>query len=59
MQQALTARGVDVAAAQQRVASLSDAEVQALAANIDQLPAGGRLSTVQLLLIIIIIILLV
>lgn len=59
VQQALTARGVDVAAAQSRVASLSDDEVQALAANIDKLPAGGRLSTTQLLLVIIIIILLI
>lgn len=60
VRKALTARGVDVTAAQKRVANMTDAEVQALAANIDQLPAGGRrLSTVELLLLIIIIILII
>ena len=58
VRKALTARGVDVAAAQRRVASMTDAEVQTLAANIDQLPAGGRLSSLNTLLLIIIIILL-
>jgi hypothetical protein len=57
VQQALTSQGVDVAAARERVASMTDAEIQTLAARMNQLPAGGRLSTVELLLVIIIIIL--
>ena len=57
VQNALQARGVDPFAAQQRVQSMTDNEVMALAEHIDQLPAGGRLSTTQWLLIIIIILL--
>ena len=41
LQQQLVARGVDPAQVQARLASLTDEEVQALAANMDQLPAGG------------------
>lgn len=59
VQLALTARGVNVADARARVASLSDREVQTLAANIDQLPAGGRLSTTQLLILILIIVIII
>ncbi|MBI3563367.1 MAG: PA2779 family protein [Gammaproteobacteria bacterium] len=51
--------GVDPEKIQARVDSLTDAEAQALAKNIDALPAGGRVDNVTLLLIIIIIILLV
>ena len=59
VQQALAAQGVDVNAAKQRVDSMTNAEVQMLAAKMDQLPAGAGLSTIELLLIIIIIILLI
>ena len=38
----LTAQGIDPLEAKARVNSLSDAEVQELAAKIDQLPAGGN-----------------
>ncbi|OIO75319.1 MAG: hypothetical protein AUJ57_00275 [Zetaproteobacteria bacterium CG1_02_53_45] len=41
VQQELQQQGVSSLAAQQRVAHLSDAEVQMLAGKIDQLPAGG------------------
>jgi len=51
--------GVDPAEIQARVDSLTDAEAQTLAKNIDALPAGGRIDNVTLLLIILIIILLV
>ena len=37
----LMARGVDPAQVQARLESLTDEEVQTLAANMDQLPAGG------------------
>ena len=50
VREALTARGVDVEAAQKRVASMTDSEIQTLAANIDQLPAGGRLSRLEVLI---------
>jgi hypothetical protein len=39
--EALQARGVDVRAAQLRIASLSDAEAAELLAQIDSAPAGG------------------
>ncbi|GAB4507990.1 MAG: hypothetical protein Tsb0026_05560 [Sulfuricaulis sp.] len=41
VQTQLLARGVDPAQVQARVDSLTDEEVQILAADIDQLPAGG------------------
>lgn len=41
VQQVLMQHGVDAAEAQQRVASLSDAELQQLSGKIGQLPAGG------------------
>lgn len=41
VQQQLVARGVDPAQAQARLQSLTDEEAQTLAANMDQLPAGG------------------
>ena len=59
VKKALAEQGVDPVAAQRRVESMTTAEVQMLAAQMDQLPAGAGLSTIELLLIIIIIILLV
>ena len=59
VRQALEAQGVDAANAQQRVNSMTNTEIQQLAANMDQLPAGGNLSTIEWLLIIIIIIILI
>jgi hypothetical protein len=41
VQAQLLARGVDPAQVQARVDSLTDQEMQALATNMDQLPAGG------------------
>jgi hypothetical protein len=41
VQQALRAQGVDPAEAQARLSALSDAEVQRIAARVDELPAGG------------------
>ena len=53
VQAQLEARGVDVASAQARIASLSPAELASLSAQIDQLPAGeGVLETVLFLLVI-------
>lgn len=55
----LTELGVNPAEVQTRVESLTVAEVQSLAQDINALPAGGRTDTVVILLIIIIIILLI
>lgn len=51
--------GVSAEHVHQRVERLTDAEVASLHQRLDSLPAGGRLSTVELLLIIILIVLLV
>lgn len=51
----LVAMGVDPAAAKDRIANMTDAEAQTLAAKIDSMPAGGD---VVLLLVIIILVLL-
>lgn len=59
VRKALAVRGVDVADAQQRVTNMTDAEVQQLAANIDQLPAGGRLSRLEVILLVILLVLLI
>jgi len=59
VKQLLEKQGVDSVAASQRVDSMTDAEVRAIAANIDQLPAGAGLTTTELLLIIIIILLII
>ncbi len=56
VQAQLLARGVDPAEVQARVDSLTDEETQTLAANMDQLPAGGD-SVVSALLLIFIILL--
>ncbi|MDZ7749728.1 MAG: PA2779 family protein [Halofilum sp. (in: g-proteobacteria)] len=55
----LEAMGVSVESARQRVQRMTDTEVARLHGHIAALPAGGDLSTVELLLIIIIVILLV
>lgn len=49
--------GVSPAAAEQRVARLTPREVMRLQDRIDSLPAGGEISTVELLLIIILVLL--
>jgi len=54
----LKVEGIDGAAAEERVASMTNIEVQTLAAKMDQLPVGEGLSTMEWLLVIIIIILL-
>lgn len=51
----LVAMGVDPSAAKDRIANLTEAEAQTLAAKLDSMPAGGN---VVLLLVIIILVLL-
>jgi hypothetical protein len=41
VEEILISRGIDPLEARARLSSLSDAEVQTIAANIDELPAGG------------------
>lgn len=53
----LVAMGVSGLVAKQRVESLSEAEVHALAQRIDTLPAGGALSNTDLILVLLIAIL--
>jgi hypothetical protein len=59
VQTALTAQGVDIVAARARVASMSDTEIQTLAVNMEKLPAGGKLSKLELVLLILLIIIIV
>lgn len=59
VRQQLIEMGVDPALALSRVENMSNEEIAQLNGQIASLPAGGRLSTVELLLIIIIIILLI
>ena len=59
VQRQLEAYGVSPTDAADRVASLTPAELQGLASRMDSLPAGGDISTIELLLIIIIIVLLI
>lgn len=53
----LVALGVEPDLAKQRVDALTDAEVMTLAGKIDSLPAGGALSTTDLLIIVLVAIL--
>lgn len=53
----LEAMGLSGLKAQERVASLSEAEVHALAQRIDTVPAGGNLSNSDLILILLVAIL--
>jgi hypothetical protein len=53
------AMGVDSLLAKDRVAALTDQEVHALAQKIDALPAGGNLSTNQIIAILLVVLLLV
>lgn len=55
----MQAMGVSGLVAHDRVASLSEAEVHALAERIDTVPAGGALSNTDLILILLVAILLV
>ncbi len=55
----LQAMGVSGVVAKDRVASLSDEEVHALAQRIDSLPAGGRLSSSDIIIILLVAILVV
>lgn len=55
----MQAMGVSGLVARDRVASLSEAEVHALAERIDTVPAGGALSNTDLILILLVAILLV
>jgi citrate lyase beta subunit len=54
----LLALGVAPAQLQARIDALTDVEAQALAKNLDAMPAGGNLSTVELILIIILLVIL-
>lgn len=56
VQQQLVARGVDPAAARQRVAALSDSELAELQQRMDQLPAGsGALAVVGVVAIVLLV----
>jgi hypothetical protein len=55
----LQAMGVSGVAAKDRVASLSEQEVHALAQRIDSMPAGGNLSTTDIIIILLVAILVV
>ena len=59
LRERLQAMGVNGLGAADRVATLTDAEVHALAERIDTLPAGGALSNQDLILIVLIAILVV
>lgn len=48
----LEAMGVDPAHATERVAAMTDSELQQLATNIEELPAGGVLGVVVVVLVI-------
>jgi hypothetical protein len=54
---ALEKRGVDPAQASERVAALNDRELQALATNLDNLPAGGSILAVAGIVFIVLLIL--
>ena len=56
--QQLIDHGVDAAEAQQRVNQMTDRQISSLQGEIARLPAGGDVSTTNLLLIIVILILL-
>jgi hypothetical protein len=57
---ALTAQGLDPEEVQARVASLTDAEIQQIADQLDQLPAGGDgLGVVIAVLLIILLVILI
>ena len=56
VQTQLMARGVDPAQVQERVESLTDQEVQTLAAKMDQLPAGGD-GALELLVLVLLVLL--
>jgi hypothetical protein len=51
----LQSLGVDASTAKDRVASMTDQEVQSLAGRINALPAGGDVSTAGVILILILI----
>ena len=57
VQQRLQAMGVSGVLAKDRIGSLSEDEVHALAQRIDTLPAGGALTTTEWLLIVLIVVL--
>ena len=52
----LLARGVDPAQVQARVDSLTDEEIQTLATNMDQLPAGGDIVGALVLIFIVLLV---
>ena len=55
--QRLQALGVEGVVAKDRVAAMSEEEVHALAQRIDSMPAGGALSTTDMMLILLVAIL--
>jgi hypothetical protein len=59
LQQRLMDLGLSPEAAQMKVNGLSDGQIHQLAANIDALQAGGRLSTNELILILLLVLLIV
>ena len=59
VQRQLEALGVSPADAANRVAGLTEAELQALSSRVESLPAGAGVSTLELILIILLIVLIV
>ena len=59
VQNVLTSQGIDPLEARARVDSLSDAEVQAIADRIDELPAGGGLLGALLLIAVVFLVVLI
>ena len=58
IQAAMVSQGLDPQEAQQRIDSLSDAEVRDIVNEIDQLPAGGVLGTILIIAFLVFVILL-
>ena len=58
VQTALISQGIDPQEAQNRIASLSDAEVNDIVNKLDQLPAGGVLETILIIAFLVFLILL-
>lgn len=59
VREALRYEGVNADAAKERVANMTDQEVQTLALKMDKLPAGGRLSNLDVVLLVLLIVILV
>lgn len=59
VREALRIQGVDAVDAKERVANMTDMEIRALASKMDMLPAGGRMSNLQVVLVVLLIVILI